>query len=129
MDRIYAREEVSTPPKVYRGTAIVSVPAWELADIRKKQDQDSHKVEASKINSIPYVIELPQKLADAGAAASNVISFVVERNGRPSGIEILTPVTEADRKTIIAAVERYEFSPARHEGNIVRVRLITKVTL
>lgn len=129
MDRIYTREEVDTPPKVYRGTAIVSVPAWELEDIRKKQDSSIQKVENNRINSTPYVVELPAKLPDAGTAASHVVSFVVERNGRPSGIEILTPVTDEDRKTILAAVERYEFSPARHDGNIVRVRLITKVTL
>jgi TonB family protein len=72
---------------------------------------------------------MPAPLRDAGWRGEVTVTFVVERDGRTSGVEVVRPsdTPEMDRATV-ELVGTMRFEPAQLNGHAVRARMVTPVS-
>jgi TonB family protein len=64
-------------------------------------------------------IQLPQR----HEGATVTVSMTVDENGKPRNVRVLDQGDQSQYKSLVAAVSKWEFSPARKNGKAVSTRV------
>lgn len=68
-------------------------------------------------------IEYPEEAVKAGVEGRLVLSFIVETDGRTTGVEVIEKLHPACDSAAVRALRRTRFAPGSQNGDLVRVRM------
>jgi TonB family protein len=120
-----------TPPKKATGEAcpiIVNLPILlECEEIEKET------WEIQEVDVPPRVIEAsppryPAEYARQRITGTVILQFIVDENGRPADIKIVSLTHKGFADAAIEAAKNYKFSPAYYQGKPVKVRAKLPIT-